>query len=449
MRQENADETQPLVDWFGFDARSCSRRVGLRRAGTARPRRGQRRACTVDGSSDYATVYPTTFAPEPIPEFRPAPPGYGYNWVDGYWDWTGYDWTWSSGYWVPERVGLRLHRAPLRLRRRTAGLLPRLLAGRQRLPRVRLRRLAGRAAGRLAWPAAGRADGLALAARSHAAGAAPRPRARHRPAGGWRGGAAAPPPASRLPRNAPRPRPLRRPRAAGAVARRLVRRPRLVPNAAARRKWVAWRDCWRRVHRRLRRPRCLGAATRAGTAVARPPRPGRRVPLPVRQSPAAGMRARGPGATLLRRRRRREVRQPGMAPGGWRALRRRAETHRRDTAARRPASGGLPPGQSAGGIGARPHGRRAARLPVARRGGAPPAMGGGNASTGPRAPARVAAPARPWAAATPTAAATRWAPRRAAPAWPRRAAAAPHRRRCARPRPPRAATRSNPRFRFD
>src|SRR4029078_13657809 len=28
----------------------------------------------VDGSSDYATVYPTSFAPEPVPEFRPAPP---------------------------------------------------------------------------------------------------------------------------------------------------------------------------------------------------------------------------------------------------------------------------------------------------------------------------------------------------------------------------------------
>jgi len=59
----------------------------------------------VDGSSDYATVYPTTFAPEPIPEYRPAAPGYGYTWVDGYWDWSGYDWSWSSGYWVPERVG--------------------------------------------------------------------------------------------------------------------------------------------------------------------------------------------------------------------------------------------------------------------------------------------------------------------------------------------------------
>jgi len=59
----------------------------------------------VSGNSDYATVYPSSFAPEPIPEIRPAPPGYGYVWVDGYWDWTGYDWTWSSGYWVPPRVG--------------------------------------------------------------------------------------------------------------------------------------------------------------------------------------------------------------------------------------------------------------------------------------------------------------------------------------------------------
>src|SRR4051794_15865563 len=56
-------------------------------------------------SSDYATVYPSSPAPEPVPEMRPAPPGYGYNWVDGYWDWNGYDWTWSSGYWVPERTG--------------------------------------------------------------------------------------------------------------------------------------------------------------------------------------------------------------------------------------------------------------------------------------------------------------------------------------------------------
>src|SRR6516164_4448392 len=53
--------------------------------------------------SDYATVYPSTPAPEPIPEYRPAAPGYGYMWVDGFWDWTGYDWSWSAGYWVPQR----------------------------------------------------------------------------------------------------------------------------------------------------------------------------------------------------------------------------------------------------------------------------------------------------------------------------------------------------------
>ncbi len=56
-------------------------------------------------NGDYATVYPTSPAPEPVPEFRPAAPGYGYVWVDGYWDWSGYDWTWTSGYWAPQRTG--------------------------------------------------------------------------------------------------------------------------------------------------------------------------------------------------------------------------------------------------------------------------------------------------------------------------------------------------------
>src|SRR3954451_19812391 len=32
---------------------------------------------TVQGISAYPTVYQPTFAPEPIPEYRPAPPGYG------------------------------------------------------------------------------------------------------------------------------------------------------------------------------------------------------------------------------------------------------------------------------------------------------------------------------------------------------------------------------------
>src|SRR5258708_3601939 len=46
-----------------------------------------------------ATIYPTTPPPDAIPEFQPGPPGYGYYWVAGYWDWTGFEWTWNSGYW--------------------------------------------------------------------------------------------------------------------------------------------------------------------------------------------------------------------------------------------------------------------------------------------------------------------------------------------------------------
>ena len=56
-------------------------------------------------SDEYGTVYPAVPPPAPIAEYRSPPPGYGYLWVDGYWDWTGYDWAWSQGYWAPERVG--------------------------------------------------------------------------------------------------------------------------------------------------------------------------------------------------------------------------------------------------------------------------------------------------------------------------------------------------------
>jgi len=48
---------------------------------------------------DYGPTYPTVPPPAPIAEYRPPPPGYGYYWVDGYWDWTGYDWVWVTGYW--------------------------------------------------------------------------------------------------------------------------------------------------------------------------------------------------------------------------------------------------------------------------------------------------------------------------------------------------------------
>ena len=52
-----------------------------------------------------ATVYPSTAPPPPVAEYRPPMPGYGYLWVDGYWDWNGYDWAWSNGYWQPNRPG--------------------------------------------------------------------------------------------------------------------------------------------------------------------------------------------------------------------------------------------------------------------------------------------------------------------------------------------------------
>ncbi|HVV51697.1 MAG TPA: hypothetical protein VHO06_18660, partial [Polyangia bacterium] len=51
------------------------------------------------------TMYPATLPPDPIPEYRPPSPGWGFRWVDGYWDWTGYDWAWNNGYWVQGRPG--------------------------------------------------------------------------------------------------------------------------------------------------------------------------------------------------------------------------------------------------------------------------------------------------------------------------------------------------------
>jgi hypothetical protein len=51
------------------------------------------------------SVYPDNLPPDPIPEYRPQAPGWGYVWVNGYWDWTGYDWVWNNGYWAPPRPG--------------------------------------------------------------------------------------------------------------------------------------------------------------------------------------------------------------------------------------------------------------------------------------------------------------------------------------------------------
>jgi hypothetical protein len=60
-------------------------------------------SATVEG--DYGTAYATVPPPSPLVEYRPPPPGYGYLWVDGFWDWTGYDWSWNVGYWASERPG--------------------------------------------------------------------------------------------------------------------------------------------------------------------------------------------------------------------------------------------------------------------------------------------------------------------------------------------------------
>ncbi|MFL5306890.1 MAG: hypothetical protein ACJ8F1_16865 [Polyangia bacterium] len=52
-----------------------------------------------------ATAYPTTPPPDPIPEYPPPSPGWGYTWIAGYWDWGGYDWNWEPGYWAPQEAG--------------------------------------------------------------------------------------------------------------------------------------------------------------------------------------------------------------------------------------------------------------------------------------------------------------------------------------------------------
>ncbi|HXJ22795.1 MAG TPA: hypothetical protein VMT03_21435 [Polyangia bacterium] len=48
------------------------------------------------------TTYPSAPPPDPIPEYPPPSPGWGYTWIAGYWDWGGYDWSWEPGYWAPQ-----------------------------------------------------------------------------------------------------------------------------------------------------------------------------------------------------------------------------------------------------------------------------------------------------------------------------------------------------------
>ena len=337
---------------------------------------------TVDGSSDYATVYPTTFAPEPIPEYRPAPPGYGYNWVDGYWDWTGYDWTWSSGYWVPERVGY-------------AYIAPRYVYvdGRPVYYRGYWQgdngyREYGYGGYRGAPPAAWRgrrrprrrSGGRSPLTRS---GAAPRPRRAPPPAGGWRGGAATPPPATGFrgtPTTSTAPPP------AGGWRGGAAPGPAATPGAAtpppagmggaARLRagsidGSAARDAWERqpgLARRRRGPRARAGGSRSRWSVAGRLACGHGSWRTSCDDAAAG------GS------------QPGMAPGGWRGPTTGGNPPP-GHGGTPPGQGGMPPGQSAGGMAP---GRMPSSGPPPghQTGGAPPAMGGGNAY-------RPAGP-RPW-----------------------------------------------------
>ncbi len=347
----------------------------------------------VEGSSDYATVYPTSFAPEPIPEYRPAPPGYGYIWVDGYWDWTGYDWTWSSGYWVPERVGY-------------AYIGPRYVYvdGRPVYYRGYWQgnngyREYGYGGWRGAPPAAWRGS-------PQTAPQVWRSQPAHTT---WRGTPTTSAPRSCRRRLAWR----RRDPATGSGGHHAARPARRRPAPAARSAWLArWR--------RSARSRGASASGRlAGAPAAHAPR-SRGACRPL----AVGWRGPGPGGSRLRRPR--PAPGPGPAPAGWHgadptpapapgmapppagiarragargrarlAWRRPAATRRQVMVERRQATEaclpvsrqrGMPPGRvpptgpppgQAGGMGSG-HRRRPPRRRVRRRR-APPAMGGGNA----------------------------------------------------------------------
>jgi len=60
-------------------------------------------------AGDPGVVYPTAPPPDLIPEYPPPSPGYGYVWVNGYWDWTGYEWSWNNGFWAPRQAGVRFY----------------------------------------------------------------------------------------------------------------------------------------------------------------------------------------------------------------------------------------------------------------------------------------------------------------------------------------------------
>ena len=54
-------------------------------------------------SQPASEIYVNSGPPPRVAEYPPAPPGPGYGWINGYWDWNGYGWSWVSGYWAPVR----------------------------------------------------------------------------------------------------------------------------------------------------------------------------------------------------------------------------------------------------------------------------------------------------------------------------------------------------------
>ncbi len=59
-------------------------------------------AVAVDSSTEFTV---SNYPPEPLYEEVTVSPGYGYVWIDGYWNWNGNDWGWMGGRWVRERTG--------------------------------------------------------------------------------------------------------------------------------------------------------------------------------------------------------------------------------------------------------------------------------------------------------------------------------------------------------
>lgn len=59
--------------------------------------------CEVGGQA--ASVVADTEPPAPLDEPDSTPPGPGYVYVNGYWDWNGDDWSWAPGQWVESQPG--------------------------------------------------------------------------------------------------------------------------------------------------------------------------------------------------------------------------------------------------------------------------------------------------------------------------------------------------------